>query len=141
MEKIIIRNLVSSQNSEELYHTDAIREFGIDEDEVYDWEIKEERPDKMLDDNYSDEVSTISIKDMEKILKNAKKKGATHVGIFYHCDHTEYEVYGYNFQMADEAYLLKKEQEEQENINKKKQENINKLLADANRLGLSITIN
>lgn len=44
--------------------------------------------------SWGNEVSPVSITDMEDIIKEMKKKGATHLEIMYHGDHDSYCVTG-----------------------------------------------
>jgi hypothetical protein len=66
---IIVRKLVSSEISQELYESDVIRELGVSEDDVYDWDIIEETSDKNLRDDYSNEVTPVKIEDIERIIQ------------------------------------------------------------------------
>ena len=137
---IIVRKLVSSEISQELYESDVIRELGVSEDDVYDWDIIEETSDKNLRDDYSNEVTPVKIEDIERIIQNAKSKGATHVGIFYHEDHMEYEVYGYTYEEANQEYLDKRQQEKIKFEEAQRKAKIDFLKREAERLGIDIDV-
>lgn len=49
------------------------------------------------------EASPISIKALRELLQRAEDNGSTHVSIDYHCDHDEYDVYGFKILRATEA--------------------------------------
>jgi len=139
MENNIVRKLVSSEISQELYESDVIRELGVSDD-VYDWDIVEETSDKSLRDDYSNEVTPVKIEDIERIIQNAKSKGATHVGIFYHGDHMEYEVYGYTYEEANQEYLDKRQQEKIKFEEAQRKAKIALLKREAERLGIDIDV-
>ena len=46
-----------------------------------------------------------SIDRMIKTLQEMKDKGATHVGMNYHCDHIGYEISGYNVRISTQAEI------------------------------------
>ncbi len=144
MEKILVRSLVSSSQSEELYERDVLVSLGIINDELdddyYSYEIEEVRPDEMLDDNYSNEVTPLSISELEKLLGEAKEKGATHVGIFYHSDHFQYEIYGYSYELGGKEFLEQKAKEEAVKKAKEKELQIKRLLSMAENYGIEIEI-
>ncbi len=49
----------------------------------------------------------ISIEEMQKFIAKAKKKGATHLNVFHHGDHRNYNLYALRFRLATESELKK----------------------------------
>lgn len=140
--KIFIQTLVSSEQSDELYSTDPLQDFGIDEEDRYDYELKRENANpNVLDPRYGNEVGEIKISDLQDLIDKAKKEGATHVGVFYHGDHTQYEVYGYKYDIANDDYfeiLKQKELLQQEEDRKNK---IQSILKFAKNCGIDVNVN
>lgn len=136
MDKTIIRNFLSSEISEELFEAEVGLSLGLSKDDIYEYDIVERKKDLLLDERYSSEVHTISILEIQKLLDSAKDKGATHVGIFYHEDHLEYEVYGYNYNLPDKQSIqdeIERLQQLKLDIELRKRQ---ELLTQARRLGL-----
>jgi hypothetical protein len=120
---LITQKVVSTEVSQEIYIQEkVVPEFDWDND---DYQIIGSNP-RNLQDRYSNEVSAIPLKDIRELLDKAEKRGANFVKIFYHGDHREYEVYGYDFHISTaneikdhEIMVEKTKTEEKAKIRKK----------------------
>ena len=102
--------------------------------EIYGWD--EFFTEEEADDDYPETIevdmpqwggadaSPIKIEEMQEMIQTLKDKGCTHVEIDYHCDHLEYEVYGYQMRKATEKEVQDETNKRKESI---KEENSKKI--------------
>lgn len=74
---------------------DSDRIMDEDDDLPFEYEILDSNP-KKLPGYYSSDVKEIPINMMQKLLDNVKSNGGNFIGIYFHEDHQEYEVYGFD---------------------------------------------
>jgi len=123
-------NFVGQQSTTHL--TEELREdfFSKAEMEAH----MEDYVDIDLKTNLSDCYNLVSIDKVLTMLNELKSNGATHVNIDFHCDHDEYNIYGfevYSEAEKDEAERLAKEEAARKALVQKK---IAKLQKDLEKL-------
>lgn len=140
----ITKELVSVGYSEEIYSSDLVSfvypEFSTEYEENYletDYNINEIEPDN-LKAYFSHEVHEIEINKMKELISNAEENNATHIGIYFHGDHGEYEAYGYKLYAETEEEKNKRIDNEKVLLSKKQEEAKIKLLSYASENGLKI---
>ncbi len=73
------------------------------------------------------DTSMISIEALKKIINKIEATGATHVAIDYHCDHDEYDIYGFKVERASEETIRVWNEMEELKANRQKTDEIAKL--------------
>lgn len=134
----IFRTLVSSSRSNDINDIDIAKQYGADDDSKYDFTILDRKSDKNLNAYFEHEVCPISLSEIGKMLIDAEEAGATHVGVFFHGDHREYEVYGYNYQLITPDELDELNQKKIKSIDNERNLSLQKLKQEAARLGVTI---
>lgn len=67
-------------------------------------------------DSFCDAVE-LPISILKEVIEKAEKAGANFIAVDFHCDHIEYDIYGFQVARATPAEL---EMEKQKSVNKKK---------------------
>tara|TARA_R110000851_G_scaffold152826_3_gene294629 strand:- start:12 stop:359 length:348 start_codon:yes stop_codon:yes gene_type:complete len=89
MEINLKRKIVFEQSSEELY--DAFNRKFLNKEEI---ESDNEHYNVYTDSDTDSDARDISIEDMKELIQKAEDAGANFIQIDYHCDHSEYNIYG-----------------------------------------------
>jgi len=64
---------------------------------------------------------------IKKMVEDAEAAGSTHIYIDYHCDHIEFDVYGYKLERETNEDIKAREEEEKRKVEDKKIRKIAKL--------------
>jgi len=83
---------------------------------------------------YYADSSSVNIDKIIAQLNKLKEAGSTHVAIDFHCDHDEYELYGYALERESEEERNARIELEEEKKRKKKEKEIASLEAKLNKL-------
>lgn len=111
--KIYVRkDLVSNKELSEL-DFDLYDEFNVDTDNEDELIIIDSIRSESVRKRYQYYVDTTPLKitDLEKLITNFKKKGATHIAMIHHSDHHGYEFSGFNIELTDNELISKYEAE------------------------------
>ena len=89
---------------------------------------------KTLQYEYYADSSSVNIDKIMSQLNKLKESGCSHVSIDFHCDHDEYELYGYSLERESEQERTARIELEEEKKRKKKEQEIANLEAKLNKL-------
>jgi len=78
--------------------------------------------------------SPIQIEEVMKILQDLKEEGCSHVEIDWHCDHLEYEFYGYEIRKATPEEMEAETKRQIVATNRMKRDHIQKLKDEIKKL-------
>ena len=119
MKHRIFKRLIHKVYSEDLYTWDEL---------FTEEETDEEFPEEILvNAEYGSDARPINIDELQKLIDELKEKGCTHVEIDYHCDHLNYDLYGYEIRRATKEELEAETKKEEESIKKRKEKEIENL--------------
>lgn len=111
--RLMIVEYLLEHESEELYLSDFAKKLGI---KVIEDSVDQGYSVSTLHELFGSEddfdfcwanEKFISIKEMEKFIKLAKNKGATHLDIHFHADHGNYNLHALRFRMATQSEMEK----------------------------------
>ena len=125
----ITKKLIEVLNSPNLMH-ELRNEFLTEEEQKHDCDITVKT---LLDEYYADS-SSVNIDKIMTQLNKLKESGCSHVSIDFHCDHDEYELYGYSLERESEEARIARIELLEEKEKKRKEQEIANLEAKLNKL-------
>jgi hypothetical protein len=88
------RENVYTESSMDLYSLDKFKRF-MTQEEIDRYEQDGDVDIELVPEDYGD-AEDIPIELLKEMIEKAEKAGANYIQVDWHCDHGEYDIYGYN---------------------------------------------